>query len=43
MLNHLREQSDSIIKGFDAAVITELIKFANDVFTRVENPFDKHR
>ena len=36
---HLRKQNDSVIKGFDAAVITETIKVANDVFTRVENPF----
>ena len=37
--NQLRKQNDSVIKGFDAAVITEMIKVANDVFTRVENSF----
>ena len=31
------------MKGFDAAGITEAIKFANDVFTRVENLFDEYR
>ena len=39
----LKKQKDSIIKGFDAAGITEAIRFANDVFTRVESPFDEHR
>ena len=43
MHNDLRKQNDFIIKDFDAEGITEAIKFANDVFTRVENPFDKHR
>ena len=41
--NHLRKQNDSIIKGFNAEGITEAIKFANDIVTRVENSFDKHR
>ena len=41
--NHLRKQNDSIIKGFDAPGLTEAIKFASDGFTKVENPFDKHR
>ena len=39
--NHLRPQNDSIIKGFDAAVISEAFVFANEVFIRVENPFDE--
>ena len=39
--NHLKHQNDSIIKGFDAAGISEAITFANDVFTRIENPFDE--
>ena len=43
MRNDLRKQNDSIIKDFDAEGITDAIKFANDVFTRVENPFNKHR
>ena len=41
--NDLRKQSDSITKCFDAAGENEAIKFANDVFTRVENPFEEHR
>ena len=41
--NHLKLQNDSIIKGFDAAGITEAIKSANSVFARVENPFDEQR
>ena len=39
----LRIRNDSIIKGFDAAGITGAIKFVNNAFTRVKNPFDKHR
>ena len=39
--NHLKHQNNSIIKGFDAAGISEAITCANDVFTRVENPFDE--
>ena len=41
--NHLKHQNDSIIKGFDAAGISEAITCANDVFTREENPFDEQR
>ena len=40
---HLGKEDDSIIKGFDAAEITEAIKFENDVLTRVENPFAELR
>ena len=39
--NHLKHQNDSVIKGFDAAGISEAITCATDVFTRVENPFDE--
>ena len=41
--DHLKHQNDSIIKGFDAAGISEAITCANNVFTRVENPFDEQR
>ena len=41
--NHLKHQDDSIIKSFDAAGISEATTCANDVFTRVENPFDEKR
>ena len=41
--NHVKHQNDSIIKGFDAAGIDEVITCANDIFTRVENPFDEQR
>ena len=41
--NHLRKQNNSILKGFDAAGKTGAIKFANDIFTRIENPFDEHK
>ena len=43
IVDHLKHQHDSIIKGFDAAGISEAITCANDVFTRVENPFDEQR
>ena len=38
--NHPKHQNDSIIKDFDAAGISKAITCANDVFTRVENPFE---
>ena len=38
--NHLKHQNDFIIKGFDAAGISQAITCANDVFTRVENSFE---
>ena len=37
--NHLRKQSDSIIKCFDAAGITETIKFENDFFHKSRKSF----
>lgn len=37
--NHLKEQKDSIIKGFESAGILEAIESANTVYTRIENPF----
>ena len=41
--NHLKHQNDFIIKGFNAAGISEAITWVNDVFTRVENSFDEQR
>ena len=41
--NHLKHQNDFIIKGFDAAWISEAITCVNDVFTRVENSFNEQR
>ena len=41
--DHLKHQNDSIVKGFDAAGISDAIICANDVFTRVENSFDEQR
>ena len=41
--NHLKHQNDTIIKGFDAAGISEGITCANDVFAQVENPSDEQR
>ena len=43
IVDKYRKQDDFKLKGFDAAGITKAIKFANDVFTREENPFDEHR
>ena len=34
--SHLKRQSDSIIKGFNAAGISKAITCENDVFKRVE-------
>ena len=41
--NYLKHKNNSIIKGFDAAGISEAVTCANNVFTRVENPYYKQR
>ena len=41
--DYLRQQKGSILNGFDKAGITETIKSANEVFTRIENPFTEKR
>ena len=39
MYTYLKQQKESILNGFDKAGITEAVKSANEVFSRIENPF----
>ena len=41
--NHLKHQNNSIIKGLDAAGISDAIACAKGIFTQAENPFDEQR
>jgi len=40
---YLKQQKDSIIKGFEKAGILEAVKMAQEVYARNENPFDEKR
>lgn len=39
MYDYLKQQNVLSLNGFDNASIKELVKSANDVITRTENPF----
>ena len=39
MFDYLKQQNESIVNGFDKAGITEAVKLANEVFSKIENPF----
>ena len=43
MFDYLKQQNESIVNGFDKAGITEAVKSANEVFSRIENPFTQKR
>ena len=43
MFDYLKQQNESIVNGFDKAGITEAVKSANEVFSRIENPFTHKR
>ena len=43
MYNYLKEQKESIIKGFEKAGIIEAVKMAQEVYARCQNPFDERR
>ena len=43
MYTYLKQQKESILNGFDKAGITEAVKSANEVFSRIENPFTEKR
>ena len=43
MYEYLKQQKESVIKGFEKAGIMEAVKSAQDVYTRRENPFDDKR
>ena len=40
MFEHLKEQKESVIKGFEKAEIMTAVKSSQDIYTRYENPFD---
>ena len=43
MYEYLKEQKESVIKRIEKAGIMEVVKSAQDVYTRCENPFDDRR
>ena len=43
MYTYLKQQKRSILNVFDKTGITEAVKSANEVFTRIENPFSEKR
>ena len=43
MFDYLKQQNESIVNGFDKAGITEAVKSANEVISRIENPFIEKR
>ena len=40
MYEYLKEQKDSVIKGFLNALKVEVVKSAQGIYARSENPFD---
>ena len=40
---YLKEQKESVIKGFEKSGIMEVVKSAQDIHRRSENPFDDGR
>ena len=40
---HLKQQKESILNGIDKAAITVDVKSANEVFAKIENPFEPLR
>ena len=43
MFDYLKQQNESIVNGFEKAGITEAIKSADEIFSRIENPFTQKR
>ena len=43
MNTYLKEQKESVIKGFEKAGIMEAVKSFQDIYTRCENPYDDRR
>ena len=43
MYEYLKEQKESLIKGFEKAGIMEAVESAQDIYIRCENPFDGRR
>ena len=43
MYGYLKQQKESVVKGFEKAVILEAVKMAQEVYARCENPLDEKR
>ena len=43
MYGYLKQQKESVVKGFEKAGILETVKMAQEVYARCENPFDEKR
>ena len=43
MYGYLKQQKDSVVKGFEKAGILEAVKMVQEVYARCENPFDEKR
>ena len=43
MYEYLKEQKESVVKGFEETGIMETVKSTQDIYTRCENPFDDRR
>ena len=43
MYGDLKQQKESVVKGFEKAGILEAVKMAQEVYARCENPFDEKR
>ena len=43
MYGYLKQQKESVVKGFEKAGILEAVKMAQEVYARCENPFDEKR
>ena len=43
IFDYLKQQNESIVNGFNKAGITEAVKSANEVFSRIKNPFTHKR
>ena len=43
MYGYLKQQKESVVKGFEKAGILEAVKMAREVYARCENPFDEKR
>ena len=43
MYGYLKQQKESVVKGFEKAGILEAVKMAQEVYARCQNPFDEKR
>ena len=43
MYGYLKQQKESVVKGFEKAGILDAVKMAQEVYAKCENPFDEKR